>query len=336
MPPEHADGELDGAGGVRLFWQGWLPARPPNGVVLICHGLGEHSGRYRTVVDALLPDGWAVYGLDLRGHGRSSGRRAHLDRYAHWLADVDAMRGLAVGRHPDLPVFLLGHSMGGQIALAYALQQQGELAGLVLSAPALASTAVPRAAVPALRGLARLAPPAASGRHRPNEDQQGSGGGGRLPGRSAGAPRQPDAGAVRGAVHAVRGAARRARELRLPVLLQHGLLDELTDPAGSRRLAAELGSPDRTVHWYRGPVARDLPRAGARGPAGRPSGLARRAPLNPSDICVDQQGPSRALEPDWPTAGPLCSDVRMPPAAILGEIWGCRRADHFDQCCCPS
>ena len=127
-------------------------------MLLICHGLGEHSGRYRTVVDTLLPDGWAVYGLDLRGHGRSAGRRAHLDGYPDWLADLDAFRRLVASRHPDLPVFLLGHSMGGQIALAYALEQQDELAGLVLSAPALASTAVPRAAVPALRRLARIAP----------------------------------------------------------------------------------------------------------------------------------------------------------------------------------
>ena len=252
MPPEHADGELDGAGGVRLFWQGWLPARPPNGVVLICHGLGEHSGRYRTVIDTLLPDGWAVYGLDLRGHGRSSGRRAHLDRYAHWLADVDAMRGLAAGRHPDLPVFLLGHSMGGQIALAYALQQQGELAGLVLSAPALASTAVPRAAVPALRGLARLAPrlrPAGIDPTKISKDP------------AVVADYRADPLVHHGNPTLALSAAlftqfevlpRRARELRLPVLLQHGLLDELTDPAGSRRLAAELGSPDRTVHWYPG------------------------------------------------------------------------------------
>ncbi len=233
-------------------------------------------------------------------------------------------------------MFLLGHSMGGQIALAYALHQQGELAGLVLSAPALASTAVPRAAVPALRGLARLAPtlrPAGIDPTKISKDP------------AVVADYRADPLVHHGNPTLALSAAlftqfevlpRRARELRLPVLLQHGLLDELTDPAGSRRLAAELGSPDRTVHWYPRAVARDLPRAGARRPAGRPSGLARRAPLNPSDICVDQQGPSRALEPDWPTAGPLCSDVRMPPAAILGEIWGCRRADHFDQCCCPS
>ncbi len=73
---QQVQGRLDGARGERLYWQGWLPAAAPSGLLLICHGLGEHSGRYRTVVDTVLPDGWAAYGLDLRGHGHSTGRRA--------------------------------------------------------------------------------------------------------------------------------------------------------------------------------------------------------------------------------------------------------------------
>ena len=74
--------------------------------------MGEHSGRYATVVDALAPDGWAVYGLDHRGHGRSDGTRVHVRRYADFLADLDTFRRAVVARHPDLRPFLLGHSMG--------------------------------------------------------------------------------------------------------------------------------------------------------------------------------------------------------------------------------
>src|SRR3954463_2947280 len=65
---ERAEGRGVGAGDVELYGRGWLPASP-RGVLLLCHGLGEHAGRYGNVVDAVLPDGWAVYGLDLRGHG---------------------------------------------------------------------------------------------------------------------------------------------------------------------------------------------------------------------------------------------------------------------------
>lgn len=246
------DGSLAGVGGVELYWQGWLPDGEVRAVLLLAHGLGEHSGRYATVVDTLVPDGWAVYGVDHRGHGRSGGPRAHVERYDHWLADFDAFRRAVVARHPGLPVFLLGHSMGGQIALAYALDHQDDLAGLVLSAPALANTSVPRAALPALRALARAAPrlrPRVLDLNKISKDPE------------VVAAYHADPLVHHG--HATLGLSaallaqfdvlpERARELRLPLLIMHGTLDELTDPAGSRRLEATSGSPDQTVRWYDG------------------------------------------------------------------------------------
>jgi len=246
------EGRIDGARGVELFWQGWLPPGPASGVLLLCHGLGEHSGRYGTVVDALAPDGWAVYGLDHRGHGRSGGRRAHLDRYDDWLADFDAFRRVVLARHPDLPVFLLGHSMGGQIALAYALDHQDELRGLVLSAPALASNAVPKAAVPVLRTLARVAPilrPAGIDSTKISKDPEVVADYHADPFVYLGNPTLGLSSALFGQFDVL---LERARGLRLPLLLQHGSLDELTDPAGSRLLESTSGSPDQTVFWYEG------------------------------------------------------------------------------------
>jgi acylglycerol lipase len=239
---------------VRLFWQGWLPPGPgpPGGVLLLCHGLGEHSGRYRTVVDVLRPDGWAVYGLDHRGHGRSEGRRAHLDSYADWITDFDAFRRVVAARLPALPVFLLGHSMGGQIALAYALGHQDALRGLVLSAPALASNAVPRAAVPALLRLARWAPllrPAGIDPTKISKDLAVVADYRADPLVHHGNPTL----GLSSALFTQFGAlTERAAGLRLPLLLQHGSLDELVDPSGSRRLESASGSPDQTVRWYDG------------------------------------------------------------------------------------
>jgi acylglycerol lipase len=252
LTPDRVDGHLGGVRGVELYWQGWLPEGPPNGLVLLCHGLGEHSGRYGNVVDALVPDGWAVYGLDHRGHGLSGGRRAHLDRYDDWLADYDTFRRHVVARHPGLPVFLLGHSMGGQIALAYALDHQADLKGLVLSAPALASNAVPKAAVPVLKALARVAPtlrPAGIDGTKVSKDP------------AVVAAYQSDPLVHQGNPTLGLSAAlfaqfdvlpERARGLTLPLLLQHGSLDVLTEPAGTRALEAASGSPDQTVHWYEG------------------------------------------------------------------------------------
>lgn len=249
---ERVEGRLEGARGVELFWQGRLPAGDPTGVLLVCHGLGEHSGRYRNVEDALLPDGWAVYGLDHRGHGRSGGRRAHLDRYADWMTDFDAFRCQVVARHTGLPVFLLGHSMGGQIALAYALDHGDGLRGLVLSAPALASNAVPKAAVPVLRGLAKLVPtlrPAGIDTTKISKDPAVVAAYRADPLVHHGHPTLGLSAALFAQFDVL---PERARHLRLPLLLQHGTDDELTDPAGSRLLEATSGSPDQTVRWYEG------------------------------------------------------------------------------------
>lgn len=249
---ERVEGRLGGARGVELYWQGLQPADDPVGVVLVCHGLGEHSGRYTTVEDALVPDGWAVYGLDHRGHGRSGGRRAHLDHYEDWLVDLDAFRQTVVARHPGLPVFLLGHSMGGQIALAYALDHGAGLRGLVLSAPALASNAVPRQAVPVLRLLAKVAPtlrPAGIDETKVSKDPAVVAAYRSDPLVHHGNPTLGLSAALFAQFDVL---PERARELRLPLLLQHGESDELTDPAGSRLLERTSGSPDQTVRYYPG------------------------------------------------------------------------------------
>jgi acylglycerol lipase len=248
---DRAEGRVVGAGDVELYWQAWLPPSP-RGVLLLCHGLGEHAGRYGNVVDAVVPDGWAVYGLDQRGHGLSGGRRAHIERYADLLTDVDVFRRTVVDRHPDLPVVLLGHSMGGQIALAYALDHQDDLAGLVLSAPALAGDVVPKPVVPLLRALGRVAPrlrlagidvtkiskdPAVVAAYQAD----------RLVHHG-----KPTLALGLGIVGQFAVLPERARDLTLPLLLQHGSVDALTDPVGTRLLAATAGSADKTVLWYDG------------------------------------------------------------------------------------
>jgi alpha-beta hydrolase superfamily lysophospholipase len=246
------EGRLGGARDVELFWQGWLPAGAVHGVLLLCHGLGEHSGRYGNVVEALLPDGWAVYGLDQRGHGLSGGRRAHLVDYADFLADFDTFRRLVVARHPAAPVFLLGHSMGGQIALAYALDHQADLRGLVLSAPALVSDAVPKAAIPALRALGRVAPtlrPAGIDTALVSKDPAVVAAYQADPLVHHG---KPTLGLALGLYGQFDALPERARALTVPLLLQHGTADALTDPAGSRMLESTVGSHDKTIRWYDG------------------------------------------------------------------------------------
>ncbi|MFP5022674.1 alpha/beta hydrolase [Pseudonocardia phyllosphaerae] len=244
------DGTLTGVDDVELYWQGWLPGGTPTGVLLVSHGIGEHSGRYGDVVDTLVPDGWAVYGLDHRGHGRSGGTRVHARRYDDLLADFETFRREIASRHLGLPVFLLGHSLGGQIALAFALRHQDELAGLALSAPALASDTVPAPLVPVLQLVSRFLPTA-----RPVGIDDSAISSDPL----VVADYRADPLVHHGKPTLALGAAiyaematlpKRAAELRIPLLIQHGTADRLADPSGTRRLDEASGSADTTVRWY--------------------------------------------------------------------------------------
>ena len=249
---EHVDGRLSGVDGVELYWQGWLPSGDPRGVLLICHGMGEHSGRYDTVVETLVPDGWAVYGLDHRGHGRSRGRRVHVRRYGDYLADFATFHRCVAARHPDLRPFLLGQSMGGQIALAYALDHQDELTGLVLAAPALLAGDVPRALLPVLKLVARAVPLVrwavvdAGGVSRDELYVEAK--------RADVLVHQghPTLGLSLALAGQMAALPDRTRELRLPLLLQHGTDDRICRPDGTRILAESVGTEDLTVRWYDG------------------------------------------------------------------------------------
>ena len=158
VPNRHVDGDRPGAAGLRLYWQGWLPDGEPRAAVVIAHGVSEHGGRYRYVVERLVPEGFAVYAPDHRGHGRSEGKRAQVDRMAHLVADLDGMVDHARSSHPSCPLFLLGHSMGGCIAIVYALAHQAKLDGLVLSAPLAALDAAPLPLRIVARGLSVVLP----------------------------------------------------------------------------------------------------------------------------------------------------------------------------------
>jgi alpha-beta hydrolase superfamily lysophospholipase len=146
------------AGGGTLHTVSWAPPAPSGAVVLV-HGLAEHSGRYGALVACLGAVGLAVHALDHRGHGRSSGARAQIGRFA-WLVEDVATRLVAARRqHPGQPVILLGHSMGGAIALAVALAVPDLIDGLVLSAPALgADPGVAASRVALARVLSRVWP----------------------------------------------------------------------------------------------------------------------------------------------------------------------------------
>jgi len=135
--------------GGEVFFRVWQEAGPQRAVVVLAHGYAEHSGRYAHVAQRLVEAGMAVFAPDHRGHGLSSGERGDIVSWESVVADLDQVVDAAVAEHPGLPVFLVGHSLGGAIAIAYALEHQERLAGLALSAPAVE-------VAPALLALADL------------------------------------------------------------------------------------------------------------------------------------------------------------------------------------
>jgi alpha-beta hydrolase superfamily lysophospholipase len=133
---EHRSGHLDGAGGVEIFWQAWLPDGQARAAVAMAHGASEHSGRYAWTGEQLAAHGYALYALDHRGHGKSAGARAVIDRVDKAVADLGQLAGIARAESAgDDKPFLFGHSMGGFLALAFATRRQAEIRGLMLSAP---------------------------------------------------------------------------------------------------------------------------------------------------------------------------------------------------------
>ena len=127
--------ELRGSRGSIVLHE-W-PCDRPRWVALIAHGYGEHAGRYAHVAARLARHGGAVYAPDHVGHGRSRGERALVERIDDLVDDLHAVAKRARGEHPDLPVVLIGHSMGGIIATRYAQLHGDELVALVLSGPAI-------------------------------------------------------------------------------------------------------------------------------------------------------------------------------------------------------
>lgn len=109
--------------GAPFYFQGWQPEVAPKAVVCLVHGLGEHSGRYAHVAAALNAAGYALFGFDLRGHGKSGGPRGHTPTYDTLMDDIGRLLDEAAARYPGLPRFLYGHSLGGNLVLNYALRR---------------------------------------------------------------------------------------------------------------------------------------------------------------------------------------------------------------------
>jgi acylglycerol lipase len=249
----HQEGYFEGAGGEKLYYQSWQPIGEVKAVLLIVHGLAEHSGRYMNVVNHFLPRGYAVYGYDHLGHGKSEGQRLFVKRFTDYLKPLKTFFDIIRGWQPGKPVFLIGHSMGGLIGASYLPTHQAELAGVILSGPAVKiPDNISRATILAGRLLSALIPKV-----------------GLVLLEAEGVSRDPavvqaystDPLVYRGKMTARLGAEmlaamERIRDtadrITLPILILQGGSDRLVDPSGARMLYDKVASPDKKLIVYQG------------------------------------------------------------------------------------
>lgn len=129
---EYKEDYFSGLKNHRIYYQAWIP-KEPKAIVQIFHGGFEHLGRYKYLVERLTSENFIVYGNDHRGHGKSEGKRSHIISFDEFVEDCYTLSKLIKKKYPNLPFFVLGHSMGSFIAQRYALKYQKELKGLILS-----------------------------------------------------------------------------------------------------------------------------------------------------------------------------------------------------------
>ena len=235
------------------FWQAWQPEGSPRAVLLIAHGLAEHSGRYTAVAGALTAAGYAVYAIDHDGHGNTPGKRCAVSDFNQFISGMLLLRDQAAGQHPELPVTLIGHSMGGLIAAMTALHSPSLFHTLVLSGPAvIAPEPPPRWQEAIVRFLARWLPNLGALALDSNEISKDPSVvqaylddplvyNGKIP-----------AGLVVALFDPMIELRERASSLSLPMLVMHGEVDKLTAPEGSALLVEQASSSDKTLKMWPG------------------------------------------------------------------------------------
>jgi alpha-beta hydrolase superfamily lysophospholipase len=131
----------------RFFVRKYMPDSRPKGLILLLHGLSDHGGRFTLVAESFANEGYVFVAPDLRGNGKSDGKRGHFDSLDQMMSDINFLLQDCRKSHPGIPVMLYSQSMGGNLAINYALRFPGEIECVVASSPWLRLTKPPSAPV---------------------------------------------------------------------------------------------------------------------------------------------------------------------------------------------
>jgi len=250
---KHIDGTFKGPRGLDIYYQGWLPDGEVKAVLFIVHGLGEYCGRYTNVVNHFVPLGYAVYGLDHIGHGKSGGDREMLKRFEDYTEPLKTYYKMVTSWQPGKPVFIYGHSLGGLITSFHLLDEQDSFKGAIISA---AGVKVPEniSGTTVIMGkvLSVLAPKAGIlgldtnylSHDKAVVDTYNADPlvfHGKTPARLAAEM-----------LRAMMRVSAEAGKITLPVFIFHGGGDKIVDPAASIMLNEKISSKDKSFKIYEG------------------------------------------------------------------------------------
>ncbi len=252
---EHATGYLGSESGLPLFYSRWKPHGTIHGTVLILHGLGEHGGRYRHLVNALLQAGYKVYAHDHQGFGRSGGARCYVQGFHDYLNDITQVVSLARQRNPGLPCCLYGHSMGGLIGLLYLMEAPGAVDLAVISSPSIQShdLSFVNQVLKRILELVHRVRPQLTFRQRGSLD---------ILSRdweevqlaladSLGVPLRSARWVVE-FFETMQEVRERAAEIQHPILMMQGLADAVVVPTATQEFFARMASEDKSLRLYEG------------------------------------------------------------------------------------
>ena len=254
---KHAQGQFDGVGKAKLFWQKWSASTKvqKRGALVVVHGLKDHSSRYEGFAHELAGHGYDVWAFDLRGHGHSSGNRVATLLFDDYVMDLDVFV-TRVLLEENVPVFVFGHSMGGAIVTLHSLMYHPNVRGMILSAPAL-ETGISGAKIHATNTTDAIFPDFDVFDLDVNHFS-----------RDPAVVREvrKDPLVFQGAASAHMGAEliggiqtidASMEDVRVPLLLLHGKADLVTPPEGSKELFTRASSKDKTLKLY-GNLVHDL------------------------------------------------------------------------------
>jgi alpha-beta hydrolase superfamily lysophospholipase len=250
---KNTEGKFSGARAMSVYYQYWQPDGEAKALLLLVHGAGEHSARYQPLASFFTGQGYVVAAFDHPGHGKSEGRYGHVDRFEDFLVTLEIFQRQVSRDFPGLPQIMIGHSMGGLIAVLYLLRHQQSLAGCILSGPAIKTDIEPGfAQLLVIRCLSLIAPGV-------GVLQLDANGVSRDPQVVADYVNDPlvnhgkmSARMVAELFSAMHRAQAEAGTITLPLLLLHGAADAMASAEGSRFLYEQVSSTDKKLEIFPG------------------------------------------------------------------------------------